>query len=565
MQTQNPLVGRSAVTVAVLVFTLTTGQAWADEAFPPHRVAGNIYYVGSRDISSFLITTPKGHFIINSGFEETVPLIRASVEKLGFKMTDIKVLLASHAHSDHVAGHARLQRMTGAQVHVMKGDDGVIRSGGEGQYLYVDSRWPPCPVDRVLSDQDKVESGGTTLIARRTAGHTRGCTSWVLEVTEGGRKLNVVIVGSPNVNPGYQLAENRDYPEIASDYAAGFAILKKQKCDVFLGAHGKYYGMLEKFPKRKEGQANPFIDPEGYRAYITEREKNFRRILAEQRKQAADGRTRISGEVMARLESHEDLTYAKYGDRELQLDLYRPKVRSGLLPGVVCIHGGGWAKGNRKGHGNLAKAIAARGFVAVTISYRLSGEAPFPAAIHDCKAAVRWLRANAEKFGVDSRRIAATGLSAGGHLVALLATSGGVPELEGDGGNPGFSSIIQAAAPMGAQTDFESERTREISKTERGQIWRTFLGGTQEEKIQTYRLASPLTHLDANDPPLVFITGENDDRSTRAETFRNAAKKRNVETRLTVIPGAPHPFLSRQQWFDTAVEAAVKLFEAELK
>ena len=272
----------SMLAMAAFATALLCGQSRADEAFPPHQVAGNIYYVGSRDISSFLVTTPKGHVIINSGFEETVPLIRASVEKLGFKMTDIKVLLASHAHSDHVAGHARLQEATGAKVFVMKGDDGVIRSGGEGQYLYTDSRWPKCPVDRVLKDEDKVELGGTTLIARRTAGHTRGCTTWTIQVTEGDRILDAVIVGSPNVNPGYELVGNRDYKEIAADYASGFAILKKLKCDLFLGAHGKYYGLLEKYPNLKEGQPNPFIDPAGYRDYITEREENFRRILAEQ-------------------------------------------------------------------------------------------------------------------------------------------------------------------------------------------------------------------------------------------------------------------------------------------
>ena len=275
--------------LALLAATaISEGRAKADEAFPPHKVAGNVYYVGSRDISSYLITTPKGHFVINSGFEETVPLIRASVERLGFSMSDIKVLLASHAHSDHVAGHARLHRLTGAKVYVMRGDDGVIRDGGEGQYLYVDSRWSKCPVDRVLKDDDKVVLGGTTLIARRTAGHTRGCTTWVLQVTEGEKKLNVVIVGSPNVNPGYQLVKNQDYSEIASDYEMGFAILRKQKCDIFLGAHGKYYGMLEKYPNLKKSKPNPFIDPDGYQAYIKERHENFRRVLAEQRKEAAE-------------------------------------------------------------------------------------------------------------------------------------------------------------------------------------------------------------------------------------------------------------------------------------
>lgn len=253
----------------------------ADSAFPPHRVVANVYYVGSNDISSYLVTTPKGHIIINSGFEETVPLIRASVESLGFKLSDVKVLLASHAHSDHVAGHALLQELTGAKVFVMKGDDGVIRSGGKGQYLYTDSRWRPCPVDRVLKDGDKVELGGTTLVARRTAGHTRGCTTWTCSVRDDGKQRDVVIVGSPNVNPGYQLVDNESYPEIAKDYAAGFAILKKLPCDYFLGAHGKYYGMHAKFEKLKTSKQNPFIDPEGYKSYIAEREATFRKQLGQ--------------------------------------------------------------------------------------------------------------------------------------------------------------------------------------------------------------------------------------------------------------------------------------------
>lgn len=274
---------KSLTTCAMLTILAVNSTTRADAPFQPHRVAGNVYYVGSRDISSYLVTAPDGHAIINSGFEETVPLIRASVEKLGFKMTDVKVLLHSHAHSDHVAGHALLQELTGAQVFVMKGDDDVIRSGGKGQYLYTDSRWRPCPVDRVLKDDDAIEIGGTKLVARRTPGHTRGCTTWTCQVADGDRTLDVVIVGSPNVNPGFQLVNNTDYPEIAEDYAAGFAILKKLKCDVFLGAHGKYYGMLEKFENYGDGKPNPFIDPDGYKAYIEERESAFRDALAEQR------------------------------------------------------------------------------------------------------------------------------------------------------------------------------------------------------------------------------------------------------------------------------------------
>ncbi|MEK6233476.1 MAG: alpha/beta hydrolase, partial [Planctomycetales bacterium] len=277
-------------------------------------------------------------------------------------------------------------------------------------------------------------------------------------------------------------------------------------------------------------------------------------------------RTRIPTTTLRSLDAKLGLTYARYGDLALELDLYRPHRRRGPLPAIVCIHGGGWAKGTRASHGNLAMALAARGFVTVTISYRLSGEAPFPAAIHDCKAAVRWLRANAKQHGVDPSRIGAIGLSAGGHLTALLASSGGTTSLEGEGGHASFSSAIQAAAAMGAQTDLESDRTRDISKdAKRGAIWRQFLGGTQEERAANYRLASPLRHLDRTDPPMAFIAGENDDPSTRADQFRKAARKLGVESTLKVIEGAPHGFLNRQVWFDQGVDFAAAFFTVRLK
>src|SRR5262249_23509530 len=157
-------------------------------------------------------------------------------ESLGFKMRDIKVLLASHAHSDHVAGHALAKELTGAKVHVMRGDDSVIASGGKGQYLYTKSRWKPCPVDRVLEDGEEVKLGGVSLVAHRTPGHTRGCTTWTWKVAEGDKSYNVVVIGSPNVNPGYRLVDNKDYPEIAADFVSTFRTLKSLPCDVFLGA-----------------------------------------------------------------------------------------------------------------------------------------------------------------------------------------------------------------------------------------------------------------------------------------------------------------------------------------
>jgi CubicO group peptidase (beta-lactamase class C family)/glyoxylase-like metal-dependent hydrolase (beta-lactamase superfamily II) len=281
----------------MLLATLTLamaaiGQGPSDwyEPFPAHKVIGNVYYVGSKDLATFLITTSDGHILINSGFERTVPLIKKSVESLGFKMTDVKILLASHAHSDHVAGHALLQKVTGAKVYVMRGDDRVIASGGKGQYLYTTSRWDPCKVDRVLEDRDEVKLGGVTLVARRTPGHTRGCTTWTWRVADGGKTYDVVVIGSPNVNPGFQLVNNQDYPEIAADFARTFEVLKSLTCDVFLGAHGSYYGMVERYALLKKGQANAFVNPEGYKEYVALKERAFRRALAAQQEKAKQGK-----------------------------------------------------------------------------------------------------------------------------------------------------------------------------------------------------------------------------------------------------------------------------------
>jgi CubicO group peptidase (beta-lactamase class C family)/glyoxylase-like metal-dependent hydrolase (beta-lactamase superfamily II) len=271
--------------LATLTLAMTAvGQGPSEwyEPFPAHRIIGNVYYVGSRDLATYLITTDEGHILINSGFERTVPLIQKSVESLGFKMTDVKILLASHAHSDHVAGLAHLQKITGAKVYVMRGDDQVISSGGKGQYKYTTDRWAPCKVDRVLEDRDEVKLGGVTLVGRLTPGHTRGCTTWTWRVQDGGKQYDVVVIGSPNVNPGFQLVNNKEYPEIAADFARTFEVLKSLPCDVFLGAHGGYYGMVERHALLQKGQANAFVNPDGYKQYVALKERAFRKTLGMQ-------------------------------------------------------------------------------------------------------------------------------------------------------------------------------------------------------------------------------------------------------------------------------------------
>jgi metallo-beta-lactamase class B len=281
-----------SVLVALLAFlglSLPGGAAvpsspdWT-EPFPPHHVIGNIYYVGTRGLATFLITTRKGHILINSDLESTVPMIRDNVEKLGFHFSDVKILLISHAHFDHAAGSAMVKKMTGAKYMVMDADVPVIESGGKADFQYGDvpeMQFPATKVDRVLHDGDEVKLGDAVLVANLTPGHTRGCTTWTMKVVDGGKTFNVVIIGSPNVNAGYKLVNNAVYPQIAKDYESGFKVLKSLPCDIFLGAHGSYYDMETKFARLNKGE-NPFVDPEGYKRYVNEREQAFREELKRQ-------------------------------------------------------------------------------------------------------------------------------------------------------------------------------------------------------------------------------------------------------------------------------------------
>ena len=280
--------------------------AWTTP-FPPFRIAGDapgsprtglrswggIYYVGSRDLASYLIVTPKGDILINSNLASSPALIRKSVESLGFHFSDIKILLISHAHYDHCAGSAEIKRLTGAKYFVMAPDVSVVESGGRTDFQYgadKSMRFPATHVDRVLHDGDKVSLGGVVLTAHLTAGHTKGTTTWTLDEAEGGptlqsqvaRILHVVIVGSPNVNPGYKLVRNKTYPQIAADYRHQFQVLNSLPCDIFLGAHGGYFGLAEKYQRFKAGDKNAFIDPQAYKAYIADRQRAFEAELKRQ-------------------------------------------------------------------------------------------------------------------------------------------------------------------------------------------------------------------------------------------------------------------------------------------
>lgn len=285
------LVSKVGVLVSLLLACLgcalinkTDQNDWTTP-FPAFRIAGNLYYVGSKDLASYLVTTPEGHILINSNLEEGVPLIRASVESLGFKFTDIKILLISHAHSDHSGGSALVKELTGAKYMVMDGDVDVVESGGKTDFYYAnepEALFKATKVDHTLHDGDEVRLGGSVLVARLTPGHTKGCTTWTMKVQEDSKMYNAVIVGSPNVNPGYQLVANDRYSKIADDYERMFRVLQSQECDLFLGAHGGYFGLQSKYEQFKRGVTTAFVDPDGYKKFVAEKDQAFRDELRRQ-------------------------------------------------------------------------------------------------------------------------------------------------------------------------------------------------------------------------------------------------------------------------------------------
>jgi metallo-beta-lactamase class B len=249
--------------------------------FPPHKIAGNLYYVGSQSLASFLIATPEGHILINTNWEDAVPNLRRSVEDLGFEFEDIEIILGSHAHGDHMQGDAMVAQLTGARVMAMAQDVPLLERMTPGD--------KPHPIDRILQDGDEVTLGGSTLVARLTPGHTPGCTTWTMTVEENGQSYDVVIIGSMGSNPGFQFVNNPTNPTIADQYKQGFAVLRSLSPDIPLASHPAMYNMYAKY--ERIGQTpNPFIDPAGYTAELDAVEGLFRDVLAEQEREAAAGR-----------------------------------------------------------------------------------------------------------------------------------------------------------------------------------------------------------------------------------------------------------------------------------
>lgn len=275
--------------VCCIAFRSGVAAVPADWTTPiaPFQISGNLYYVGSRDLAAYLVVTPQGNILINANLQSSPPLIRHSVEQLGFKWADTKILLSSQAHYDHAAGAAEVIRETHAKHMVMDGDVSVMESGGAKDFDQTLEHFPPAPVNQVLHDNQNISLGGTTIVAHKTAGHTRGCTTWTLDTQDGGRTRHVVIVGGWAWNPAVRLVDTpgrpASYPGIESDFEHAFATYHALPCDIFLGAHGVYFDMLAKLERmHREGTA-VWIDPAGYHAALDAKEAAFNKEVAAER------------------------------------------------------------------------------------------------------------------------------------------------------------------------------------------------------------------------------------------------------------------------------------------
>ena len=261
------------------------GPLYGQFTIKPFKVVGNIYSVGLSNNTSWLITTPQGHFLLDPTIAEGPPEIRKNIEQLGFKVTDIKIILQSHAHSDHVAGVPAMKQMTGAKVVAMAEDVRILEDGGKSDYRG-DGRQTFTPIhpDQVIHDGEKVQLGGVTMVAHLTPGHTPGCTTWSTVAEENGKKYNVLFNCSVRMNPRQALIGNEKYPGLADDFARAFKTLKSLPCDMMLASHASMFDMAEKIQRMGQNPgSNPFIDPAFCRSFIALYEKAYTDELAKER------------------------------------------------------------------------------------------------------------------------------------------------------------------------------------------------------------------------------------------------------------------------------------------
>lgn len=253
----------------------------------PFRIIGNTYYVGSEELAAYLIVSPKGDVLIDGTLEQNVPQIERNIHTLGFKLSDIKLILNTHAHFDHAAGIAQLKKDTGAQFDASAGDKPILETGTISFGPTASVHFPPVTVDHVVTDGEMVGAGGIKLTAHLTPGHTPGCTTWTWNETEDGKSYRVIDICSITV-AGNPLVNNKAYPEIVSDYRSSITKLKSMQADVFLAPHASFYDPQKKLAARKEGGPNPFVDPAALHAFVSVCEAAFDKELARQEAQPAN-------------------------------------------------------------------------------------------------------------------------------------------------------------------------------------------------------------------------------------------------------------------------------------
>ena len=252
------------------------------EAFPPYHIIGNINYVGSKGLACYLITTRAGAILLDTGYPDMASQIEGNIQKLGYKLSDVKIVIDSHAHIDHAGGVAELKNATGAQVMSLAEDAVYLESGGHNDVIFGDRNpFPAVKVDRILHDGEGVTLGGVTLTPHLTPGHTPGNTTWTMVTEDKGKKYNVVFFGIVTVMPNAKLSGNPAYPTMGADYARTMKVLPTLACDVFLASNGSFYNMEQKHDALMKGaDPNPFIDPAGCKAFVDRAEDSYQQALA---------------------------------------------------------------------------------------------------------------------------------------------------------------------------------------------------------------------------------------------------------------------------------------------
>lgn len=277
---------RTLLLLALAIPALAQQDPNWTKPFPPFKILGNVYWVGTWDLSTYLIVTPQGNILVNCGLVDTVPQIIAGVEQLGFKFSDTKILTATHGHVDHVAGMAELKRLTGAKLMISEPDVTLLESGGKTDFRFGNTpsaNFEPVKVDQALKNGDKISLGGTELTAHLNPGHTKGATSFTLDVKEGAKTYHVIIANLGSINPGVKMSGMPNYPGIADDYARTFHDQKEMKIDVFLASHASQFRMHEKYKPGDPYNPDRFVDPKGFHDAVERLEQTYRKQVDAER------------------------------------------------------------------------------------------------------------------------------------------------------------------------------------------------------------------------------------------------------------------------------------------